>query len=504
MEIPLDVGPGLIRSYRRLSYRTWYALAEFIDNTTQNYTEHREELATAGDIPPLTINIDYDKEHLRIADNAMGMNLEELTEALKLGQPPKNTSGRSEYGLGMKTAACWFGDYWTITTKRFGDEHEYEVVIDVDKVAAGNVVLPTRVTKKPREKHHTIIDIKKLHRKYHHTTKRRIETYIRSMYRVDLEEANLWITINGDDPLTPDARLQYLKDLQQNEYLRPFDTTINGKLVRGKVGILNPGSRREAGFAIIRRGRGVRAQPDAWRPETIFGIQRNNLLNQRLVGELHLDGFGISHTKDQILWEQDEEHDLEKYLADNFKDFIAVARRPRKDDHTTSGPSQAEILLGASELRQQMESPEFADLIELQEVLPEELVKEANAPLIEAAKSEDPLQVVRIGKGDVEIVCKIHLNHGASRNDPYFAADYASGILLSVNTQHPHFKRIRGGAHGVMTYLMECVYDAIAEWKAMSKNTVRHDTIKILKDGLLRFELAMDIEDEQAEDAPTD
>lgn len=504
MEIPLDVGPGLIRSYRRLGYRTWYALAEFIDNTTQNYLEHKDELAAAGDVPPLTINIDYDKDHLRISDNAMGMSLEELTNALKLGQPPKNTSGRSEYGLGMKTAACWFGDLWSITTKRFGDEHEYEVTIDVDKVAAGVVVLPTRVTKKPIEKHYTIIDIRKLHRKYHHTTRKRIETHIRSMYRVDLQEANLWITINGDQPLAADSRLQYLTDLQGNEYLRSFETEINDKKVRGTVGILNPGARREAGFAIIRRGRAVKAQPDAWRPEPIFGVERNNLLNQRLVGEIHLDAFGISHTKDEILWEQDEEHELEAFLADAFKDFIAVARRPRKDDRNQPGPTAAEIQLGSSELRQQMESPEFADLIDLQEVLPEDLVREANAPLIEAASAEEPTQVIRIGKGPDEIICKIHLNHSASRNDPYFAADYASGILLSVNTKHPHFKRIRGGAYGVMTYLMDCMYDAIAEWKAMSKNSVRHDTIKILKDGLLRFELAMDSEEQDDPDSASD
>jgi len=31
-----DIGPGSITAYSRLSYTMWYALAEFIDNTTQS------------------------------------------------------------------------------------------------------------------------------------------------------------------------------------------------------------------------------------------------------------------------------------------------------------------------------------------------------------------------------------------------------------------------------------------------------------------------------------
>src|SRR5688500_11975779 len=114
MDFTMNVGHGIIRSYRRLGYRAWYALAEFIDNTTQNYAENKAVLAAAGDVPPLCINIDYDKEHLRVHDNAMGMSAAELERALRIGEPPVNTSGRSEYGLGLKTAACWFGDQWTV------------------------------------------------------------------------------------------------------------------------------------------------------------------------------------------------------------------------------------------------------------------------------------------------------------------------------------------------------------------------------------------------------
>ena len=34
-------------TYRRLSYRPWYAIAEFDDNSTQNYYDHRTDLQEA-------------------------------------------------------------------------------------------------------------------------------------------------------------------------------------------------------------------------------------------------------------------------------------------------------------------------------------------------------------------------------------------------------------------------------------------------------------------------
>ena len=160
--------------------------------------------------------------------------------------------------------------------------------------------------------------------------------------------------------------------------------------------------------------------------------------------------------------------------------------------------------MGLSELRQQMETPEFADLINLTPVPTPDLVEEATAPLIEAAAEEEPAQIIQIGSGEQRIVCHVYFSTTASPNDPYFATSHAEDtIKVILNTRHPHFRRVRGGSHGVTAYLMECVYDAIAEWKATRACTVRHDTIKIIKDGLLRHEVAMDTTDGDGPE-PTD
>lgn len=71
------------------------------------------------------------------------------------------------------------------------------------------------------------------------------------------------------------------------------------------------GSTAEAGFALFRRDRLIQGSGDeAYRPAYIFGAS-NSFTYQRLFGELELEGFEVSHTKDGFQWEEHEEIVLE-------------------------------------------------------------------------------------------------------------------------------------------------------------------------------------------------
>src|SRR5689334_13388964 len=108
MKLQLQIGPEVISSYKRLAYTPWHAFAEFVDNSTQSFFNHRKQLEKSfGPTGKLTVVIEYDrkKSFIRIADNAMGMSFEELERALQVGMPPSNTTGRSKYGMGLKTSA---------------------------------------------------------------------------------------------------------------------------------------------------------------------------------------------------------------------------------------------------------------------------------------------------------------------------------------------------------------------------------------------------------------
>lgn len=172
------LGPEIISSYKRLSYSPWYALAEFIDNSTQAYFNNREALDKVLGSHRLKIEINYgsddDGEFIIIKDNSIGMSKEELENAVIVGRIPPFHSGRSKYGVGMKTAACWFGNYWSIKTKKLNLDNEEYICVEVDKIAAGNFDLNHESSPAEKNDHYTIIEIRNLNRKIRGRTFRKL------------------------------------------------------------------------------------------------------------------------------------------------------------------------------------------------------------------------------------------------------------------------------------------------------------------------------------------
>lgn len=504
MAVSLEIGSDAILAYKRLSYTPWYALAEFVDNSTQSYFNNRRALDEAyGDEgTTLEIRIVYDRTTgvLRISDNAMGMSLAELTHALKVGKPPIIATGRSQYGLGMKTAACWFGDEWEVRSKRLGEDKEHAVVVDVDAVASGRAELPYQSWPRPEGDHGTVIEVRKLHSRLQGRTLGKIRDFLRSMYRVDLRGGYLKLFWEGSQlEWTDDA--QFLRAADGRVYKQPFDFTVNGKRVQGYVGILGEGSsgRPNAGFSILRRGRVVKGHPQAWRPQSIFGQLEgsNNLINQRITGEINLDDFDVSHTKDDILWREDEEDQVETKLLEVSRDYVHIANDFRRRGPDSRGPSDAEVETAVEELKEELESRQLVDLLEIGSVPAPEALKRATQPVLDQVERLEPRFRVRIG--DTEL--RAFLSSDGSPNDPYFATDVGEDhIIVVVNQRHPHWGQIRG-AEGVLNYLRHCVYDAVAEWQCRRMAApLQSDTIKMLKDSLLR--LPSEIEQDAAAVAP--
>ena len=315
----LILGLDVIRSYKRLSYTIWHAIAEFVDNSTQSYFNNRDELDASLDASEtrLEVSVVYDRDDdlLRISDNAMGMSYEELDYGLKVGARPAISSGRSQFGMGMKTAACWIGNLWTVRTKRLGDTVEHTVEIDVERVADGMNDLPyTQIDGKKPGDHYTVIEIRNHNREFRGRTISKIRDFLRSMYREDLRTGVITLLWNGEPLEWDDSVDQFLKAPNGDAYRRDLQFQVSGKEVTGWVGVLDRGSRARAGFSLLHAGRVVKGWPDSWRPEEIYGQFQgsNDLINQRLIGELRLDDFDVSHTKDDILWLGNEEEQLQK------------------------------------------------------------------------------------------------------------------------------------------------------------------------------------------------
>ena len=481
----LTIGPDAISSYKRLAYTAWHAIAEFVDNSTQCYFDNKTlldaEYAKTGDSLEVTISYEKDQENgwLRIYDNALGMSRDQLENALHVAMPPKNASGRSKYGMGMKTAACWIGNTWILRTKKLGETVEHEVTVDVSKIEKGDNDLKYReIPNKSTDAHYTILEVFDHNRKWVGRTLGKIKQFLSSMYRKDLESGFLKL-IWRDQILEwdgPEKRL--LKSKAGDLYRRDFDFTVDGKKVVGSM---------------IHSNRVIYGWPEAWRPQSIFGQLQgsNDLVNQRLVGEIHLDAFEVTHTKDDILWLGTQEEDVEDELKKMSAEYVDFAKKKRKGQSDQRGPSELAMKQAVDELKKELTSPEMVDQITIEMIPPEDVIREANRKAIAAVvKTHDETFRAEI-KGVVTV--KLFITHNSEMD--YYVRNESTGhdeVIVLVNAEHPYMSQL-SETQSVLDYLRHCIYDSIAEWQARRKaSRIDPDTTKILKDRLLR--VPMDIE----------
>ena len=181
----LTIGSGAIKNYARMPYTMWFALAEFIDNSTQsrlNYPELVDEVLKKEGTP-LIVEIKYNttKRELTITDNSIGMSNDDLIAALKIANPTKDSKGRSKYGKGMNTAACWIGNTWKIETSELTGGEEWTAIVYVDDIAAGDTKVPLTMKAVSKDDHYTRIIISNLNRNFQARTDETIKSYISSI-----------------------------------------------------------------------------------------------------------------------------------------------------------------------------------------------------------------------------------------------------------------------------------------------------------------------------------
>ena len=312
----IDITPPnrIYGTFARLNYKPWYAIAEFVDNSTQNFYDHAQEIANADGTALLDIDINYSPgtNELRIRDNANGMNMVDLERALKISTPPADTSGRSEFGMGLKTAACWFGPVWSVATTRLNDPFVYSLSFDVEKIgaSAGHTIDVQSNAISPSA-HYTEIVIHDLHSPLAGRQIQKVKDTVRSMYRRDLDSGTVEIRWNGaalkfeDYPLFEKER----EDGSKTEMRQLLDfyvidpATSVSHHVTGWVGVLSKMSSSHNGFALLRRGRLILGLPgECWRPQELVGAVGSPEW-KRLVGELEVDSFPVNFTKDGFHWE---------------------------------------------------------------------------------------------------------------------------------------------------------------------------------------------------------
>src|SRR5207247_1773423 len=108
--------------------------------------------------------------------------------------------GLAEFGMGMKSAACWFAPLWTVRTKALHETLEKAVTFDIKKILRDSLEeLDVDSRRIDADKHYTEIVLRHLYNKApQRRTLGKIKDHLASIYRVFTREGLLELYLNGE------------------------------------------------------------------------------------------------------------------------------------------------------------------------------------------------------------------------------------------------------------------------------------------------------------------
>ena len=316
-KVNIRPGVSILSVLPHLNYKPWFALAEFVDNALQSFLANRAVLeAEEGKtfVLQVDINLDPNRQSITIKDNAAGIGAGDFPRAFRPAEIPPDATGLSEFGMGMKSAACWFAPKWTVRTKALGELEERTVHFDIARIVKDSIEeLDVDVKSSTRRRHYTDIILYDLRAFPHGRTLGKIKDHLSSIYRCFTRDGTLRLHLDGE-PLGFESPAilvaPYYKTPKKPAvtWKKRVSVKLSGRRsVEGFIAIREKGSTSRAGLALFRRKRLIIGSADeTYRPPEIFGAA-NSFVYQRLFGELHITGFDVSHTKDGIRWEDTEE-----------------------------------------------------------------------------------------------------------------------------------------------------------------------------------------------------
>jgi Histidine kinase-, DNA gyrase B-, and HSP90-like ATPase len=137
-KVDIRSGVSVLAVLRHLNYRPWFALGEFVDNAVESFSKHREALEKIeGKAFKLRVDVDINTTapaRISIRDNAAGISEREYARAFRPAALPPDRSGLAEFGMGMKSAACWFAPRWSVRTCAIGESVSRTIHFDIENI----------------------------------------------------------------------------------------------------------------------------------------------------------------------------------------------------------------------------------------------------------------------------------------------------------------------------------------------------------------------------------
>lgn len=349
------------QAYRLLknhAFKPAYVFAEFIDNSIQSFIDNKKALESNTKKYRLRIKIYIQKDCIVIEDNAAGIIDSKMESAFEPGNVPENNKGLNEFGIGMKNAAVWMSDYYTVETSGLNENYLKQIGFDYHKVITDEIEdLTIKYAPHSSSDSFTKITLSKLREDVSKFNFDQIAKELGSIYRGMINERQIEIEFMGhilqykypdilNAPFYPDL-VKYKKGEgkipQTINWRYDFDIKWQGKRMFGFVGILNKMQKHENGISYCRRGRVIQGSGDEKMfPTSICGKDPSGHQRKRVFGEFNFDGFEVSFDKGKLLAEEDVESLIDllaeqlKYFkptnSNNNYDFLRQARELRVDE----------------------------------------------------------------------------------------------------------------------------------------------------------------------------
>lgn len=436
---------------------------------------------------------------ISIRDNAAGIFESEYGRAFRPAAIPPDRSGLAEFGMGMKSAACWFAPRWSVRTTALGEPVARTVHFDIANIVIDDIEeLAIQETKEKPESHYTEVVLENIFHVPVGRTVAKLKEHLTDIYRAFIRDGFLELRFNGDalaytEPRVLKAPYFRDKDGPDPEWRKPIEFDFgDGLSVHGFGALRETANTAKAGFSLFRRGRVIEGSGDeGYRPSYIFGSS-NSYRYQRLFGELHLDGFEVSHTKDGFRWDENEQPFLE--LLREHLDSEELPLLKQAEGYRVRLP-RAQLTTAA---RQAVTNTTQAMQTRLPEVLPDV----AAAPPVDTPTEEAPhISTLASRRFDVRFRDKawsinVELNDDPAESQWLAVSDTAETrkeprqLDIRVSMAHPFMIRFaQTDADDVEALLRVAAALALGEVLARDSGvrkagTVRRNVNDILKDAL--------------------